>query len=225
MFVSYRSWNHDNELKEPDKEGAVEFFEFSPLELEYLDGYDEKYGNDMNRYLSAQLYERLKEHYCDNNKDSDSVIQEICEMLEKRSSDSPMYMDHAYFSGIILLKTILANKRKIDSSYMDVLTAIIIHNSMFKFYFNKESKRPLDVNDGQPLAYLLMLCDELQCWDRTAYGQNTRSEISPWDFDLTFHEGKIRSVYYYDESMFEKTLSSKYYRNMVSQPSKEDSNI
>ena len=86
MFVSYRSWNHDNELKEPDKEGAVEFFEFSPLELEYLDGYDEKHGNDMNRYLSAQLYERLKEHYCDNNKDSDSVIQEICEMLEKRSN-------------------------------------------------------------------------------------------------------------------------------------------
>ena len=216
LFVSYRSWNHDNELKEPSKEGAVEFFSFSPSETEYLDGYDERYGNDMNRYLSAQLYDRLKEHYCDKNKDSESVMQEICEMLEKRSSDSPMYMDHAYFSSVILLKTMLANKKRMDSSDMDILIAIMIHNSMFRFYFNRGVNRPLNMNDGQPLAYLLMLCDELQCWDRIAYGQNTRSEISPWDFDLTFHEGKIRAVYYYDESLFEKTLSSKYYNNMIS---------
>lgn len=225
LFVSYKSWNHnDDELKEPFKDDVVEFFSFNKSDLEYLYDYNEKCGLNMNYYIATQLYNRLKENYYDNtDKSPNSIIDDIYKMLENRSGDSPKYMDHAYFSGIILLKTMLQNKKKMDSSDVDVLTAIIIHNSMFRFYFNK-CKKPLNINYGQPLAYLLMLCDELQCWDRTAYGQNTRSEISPWDFDLTFHTGKIRAVYYYDESLFERTLLSKYYRNMISQSSKDDPN-
>ena len=49
-----------------------------------------------------------------------------------------------------------------------------------------------------PLAFLLMLCDELQCWDRTAYGRNSRSELHPMAVDFDFSGNAIHAIYYYD---------------------------
>jgi len=58
---------------------------------------------------------------------------------------------------------------KINDKHIDSLTAILMHNSLFKFaisfYKDDDAKGPLKM-DKHPLAYLLMLCDELQCWDR-----------------------------------------------------------
>ena len=70
--------------------------------------------------------------------------------------------------------------------------------------------------DGQPLAYLLMLCDELQCWDRASYGQNSRSGIYAFDFDMEFPaDGGMRFIYYYDKAYESKVLSAKAYRDML----------
>ena len=55
-----------------------------------------------------------------------------------------------------------------------------------------------------PLAYLLMLCDELQCWDRTPYGRNSRSELHPFDCKFIFSTNSIDAVYIYDESEIPK---------------------
>ena len=51
-----------------------------------------------------------------------------------------------------------------------VLTSILLHNSLFKFSVafyksGKDAKPPLKAG-SHPLAWMLMLCDELQCWDR-----------------------------------------------------------
>lgn len=55
-----------------------------------------------------------------------------------------------------------------------------------------------------PLAYLLMLCDELQCWDRTAYGRNSRTELHPMAASFDFSGNAIRAIYYYDQEEQEK---------------------
>lgn len=217
LFVSYQSWNHtDKYLADESKlEYPDEFLSISSDDLKKLKDYDPCSDNSINRYFAVQLYERMKD-YCGypGDKTPEEIIADIRTTLDNKTVDSPKFMDHAYFSGVMLFKNMLDSKIEITSAEMDVICAILLHNSLFKFYFRKKGK-PLSLCDGQPIAYLLMLCDELQCWDRTAYGQNTRSEISPWDFDLTFHKGKLRTVYYFDEMLFDKTLRSKAYKQMI----------
>ena len=51
---------------------------------------------------------------------------------------------------------------------------------------------------------MLMLCDELQCWDRTAYGRNSRTELHPMGARFDFSGGGIAAEYYYDRAEHEK---------------------
>ena len=51
-----------------------------------------------------------------------------------------------------------------------------------------------------PLGWLLALCDELQCWDRTAYGRNSRTELHPMGAEFDFSNNAVSAVYYYDEN-------------------------
>ena len=119
------------------------------------------------------------------------------------------FMDHAYFSATRLYREIedSVGIGEINEKHVDALTAILLHNSLFKFaisfFKGKNYKRPLRMNE-HPLAYLLMLCDELQCWDRTAYGRNSRTELHPMAADFDFRNNAIRAIYYYDKEEQEK---------------------
>ncbi len=135
-----------------------------------------------------------------------------------------LYMDHAYFSGLMLAKIYLARHKSIvtyeqlPQEVLDAFCAIILHNSLFKFTMRGflHTKETLRLSDRQPLAYLLMLCDELQCWDRASYGQNSRSGIYAFDFDMDFSPaGGMRWIYYYDKTYESKVLSAKSYRDML----------
>lgn len=158
--------------------------------------------------------------------------------MEHRAVDSILYMDHAYFSGLLLLKRLLSVKDENGNyvSYdfsskeplreMDSLIAILLHNSLFRFEFgvigsykSGDLSKRMSLADNQPLAYLLMLCDELQCWDRTAYGQNTRRQMSPYGADIHFGEnGKICMTYQFDSQFEEKCKASGSYKNMNHSP-------
>ena len=119
------------------------------------------------------------------------------------------FMDHAYFSAVRLYQEIVKDpddpgKIKadiMDRNHLDALTAILLHNSLYKFAiaFYKIDDDPLPM-DLHPLAYLLMLCDELQCWDRTAYGRNSRIELHPTDADFDFSNNAIKAIYHFDKS-------------------------
>ena len=120
------------------------------------------------------------------------------------------FMDHAYFSSARLFHEIenSVGTEKINKKHIDALTAILLHNSMFKFavsfYKDKDKhKEPLKMS-VHPLAYLLMLCDELQCWDRTAYGRNSRTELHPMAADFDFSNNAIHAIYYYDKEEQDK---------------------
>ena len=119
------------------------------------------------------------------------------------------FMDHAYFSAVRLYHEIIKDpddpeKIKpeiISRDHLDAFTAILLHNSLYKFAvaFYKTDDNPLPM-DLHPLAFLLMLCDELQCWDRTAYGRNSRIELHPMDVDFDFSNNAVCAVYHFDKS-------------------------
>lgn len=143
------------------------------------------------------------------------------EYILKKIHDKPIspeafgyFMDHAYFSAGRLFRELeqAIGIDKINDKHIDSLTAILMHNSLFKFaisfYKDDDAKGPLKM-DKHPLAYLLMLCDELQCWDRTSYGRNSRSELHPMSTDFDFKNNSIHAVYYYDKDEQEKIDSFK----------------
>ncbi len=119
------------------------------------------------------------------------------------------FLDHAYFSSVRLYREIV-NSIGIDAvteKHVDALTAILLHNSLYKFaisfYKAENAKEPLRM-EIHPLAWMLMLCDELQCWDRTAYGRNSRTELHPMAASFDFSDNAIRAIYYYDRDEQEK---------------------
>ena len=119
------------------------------------------------------------------------------------------FMDHAYFSSVRLYREI-ENSLGIEAvteKHVDALTAILLHNSLYKFaisfYKSSDAKEPLRMT-VHPLAWMLMLCDELQCWDRTAYGRNSRTELHPMEAEFEFSNDMICATYYYDREEQEK---------------------
>lgn len=112
------------------------------------------------------------------------------------------FMDHAYFSATTLFKKLFCELGcPMEREHLDALTGILTHNSLYKFsiaHYKEDGNTPLAVSD-HPLAYMLMLCDELQCWDRTAYGRNSKKELHPMDCRFDFSGNAIRAIYLYDE--------------------------
>ena len=128
-------------------------------------------------------------------------------------NDNGYFMDHAYFSSARLcgelFETVGAKRGAagINRAHVDVLSAIMLHNSLFKFaiaYYKDDDRKPELKAELHPLAYMLMICDELQCWDRTAYGRNSRTELHPMAAAFDFSDGCIDAVYYYDAEESQK---------------------
>ena len=117
------------------------------------------------------------------------------------------YMDHAWFSANRLFQELTKPAEAggvmtsdLDPLHIDALTAIVLHNSLYKFKVARSYKTwPVQLRiEWHPLAYLLMLCDELQCWDRTAYGRNSRTELHPMAAQFDFSGNAAAVTYFYD---------------------------
>lgn len=126
-------------------------------------------------------------------------------------------MDHGYFSALRLYQG-LTEAMGIDTdkdstiqgtiqcAHVDALSAIMLHNNLFKYsilYYRTGAKPPLDMK-LHPLAWLLMLCDELQCWDRAAYGRNSRTQLQPMGADFDFSGNRLVAMYLFDEDEQDK---------------------
>ena len=184
----------------------------------------------LNDLYAKAIVERLSESYLERTEVEPYYAEhQLRKALQDRAiHDNPaekdyLYMDHAYFSGLMLAKTFLNRHKEIDcydkmpQAVLDAFCAILMHNSLFKFTMRSflHTQEPLRLSDGQPLCYLLMLCDELQCWDRASYGQNSRNGIYAFDFDLTFTAEGMRWMYYYDQCYETKVLAAKSYQDML----------
>ena len=128
------------------------------------------------------------------------------------------YMDHAYFSSLLLYHMLEAameadtkegsrtRPQVFGTAHVDALGAILLHYDLYTYSiaFSEEGTKPKLSMDMHPLAWLLLLCDELQCWDRTAYGRNSRKELHPMAVEFDFSKDRILARYLYDEKEQDK---------------------
>jgi hypothetical protein len=128
------------------------------------------------------------------------------------------YMDHAYFSSLLLYHMLEAametgvkeGSRKrpqvFGPAHVDALGAILLHYDLYTYSIasSEDGTKPKLSMDMHPLAWLLLLCDELQCWDRTAYGRNSRKELHPMAVEFDFSKDRILARYLYDEKEQDK---------------------
>ena len=140
-------------------------------------------------------------------------LLDVIERKPTKPDEFGYYMDHAFFSSARLFAELvkILGPQNIKKEHVDALSAILLHNSLYKFaiaFYKTPEKRkaPLDVA-LHPLAWMLMLCDELQCWDRTAYGRNSRTELHPMAASFDFSDSAITAVYFYDRAEREKIVN------------------
>ena len=175
--------------------------------------------SSIHEILAQNIYERLGKRY-------GKTLQQVREEAIARKPCAPEeyggFMDHAYFSAVVLFRELLelGGAGAFRTETVDAISAIALHNSMYKFSItnirDKENNRPLRM-EYHPLAYLLMLCDELQCWDRVAYGQNSRKELHPAGCGFAFGDNRIDAVYQYDKALEARSVAaSGTYKKMKS---------
>lgn len=132
----------------------------------------------------------------------------VADTLSRYTSSQPRYMDHAYFSAALLARQIFdKNPEGFTEGTLDALTAILLHNS-----FNKVKKSDLTgkvdlkpvARDGHPLAYLLILCDELQCWDRQAFGLSSRKDPLAWNAEFEVGDNEVEVTYLFESDQVEE---------------------
>ena len=182
-----------------------------PAEQEKLKAlYGGRVFRDVTELLAAVITEKLGAVYGFTEDFMDRKIRSKAGCPEENG----YFMDHAFFSAGRLYQELarILKAEKIEKYHIDALTAIMLHNSLFKFaivgYKSDNLKAPLKA-ELHPLAWMLMLCDELQCWDRTAYGRNSRNELHPMAVDFSFAGQAIRAKYYYDREERDKITAYK----------------
>ncbi len=167
--------------------------------------FEELYGrrfSTTSELLSCDITAKLGRDYGF----TEEYMLDVLNRKPTRPQDFGYFMDHAFFSAARLCQEMIRILKpdKIGRMHVDALSAIMLHNSLYKFavafYKDKKPekrKAPLRM-DQHPLAFLLMLCDELQCWDRTSYGRNSRKELHPVSADFDFSNQSVSAVYSYD---------------------------
>ena len=112
------------------------------------------------------------------------------------------FIDHGFYSAIILLKWygFLIQSCQYKPEYffypvLDSASAILLHN----YYKNVIMKAPFEKGSlsphEHPIAFLLILCDELQEWDREAYGILDRKQARAGDVSLRVTDERLDVTY------------------------------
>ena len=128
----------------------------------------------------------------------------VADTLRYCATHQPRFMDHAYFSAALLTRQIFdKNPESFSMEILDVLSAILLHNSLNKAD-KSDMKDRVDLKpvarEDHPLAYLLILCDELQCWDRQAFGLTSRKDPLAWSAEFEVKDNEIRVTYLFESS-------------------------
>lgn len=153
----------------------------------------------------------------------------IKDKLDERASNSPKFMDHGYFSAVLLAKKLFETDNfAFGIEELDVLTAILLHNSLNKFDLKSiENYHSISCLE-HPLAYLIILCDELQVWDRLAYGKESKNDPIAWNIMLNIKGQLIETEYWFDTVLVRNPIDgstkiNKSYLEMTTKENPDDS--
>lgn len=114
------------------------------------------------------------------------------------------FIDHGFFSAILVLNSygsLIQKYTDKNNGYffypiVDSATAILLHN-----FYDKTLRKQEPFELGKfipkksPIAYLLILCDELQEWNRQPYGVLDKKKSHVNDLDVTINDGEMKVKY------------------------------
>lgn len=113
------------------------------------------------------------------------------------------FIDHGFFSSILVLNSYgyLIQKYAKNHDFffypiVDSASAILMHN----YYRNVLQKDPFNLKQlhpsQSPLAFMLILCDELQEWGRKPFGIKDKQKGQVNDFDIIIDDDTLDVKYY-----------------------------
>lgn len=173
----------------------------------------DKIIHDTDELFAYVLAKDLSKEYYFSEKEMLDVLR----AKPAKPNQFGFFMDHGYFSATVLFRKLFCDfELELEKEHIDALSAIILHNSLYKFSvadYKSRSNIPFKA-ELSPLAFMLMLCDEMQCWDRTAYGRNSKLEMHPMSCELEFSDNEIKAAYIFDDDM--KCKADKFKEELAS---------
>lgn len=179
----------------------------SRFEDEFFKKYNKhryKFHNNAISILSQSISSNFGLHINEIKKN----IHNFVESMKEKS-----FIDHGFYSAVIILRWYyyLVKTTNWNPSYFyfpvaDSASAIFLHN----YYKHGLMKKPFHLESmkakSHPIAYLLILCDEIQEWNRKGFGEKDISNLIITDFNITITESKM-AIYYkltpkHDENTF-----------------------
>ena len=161
--------------------------------------------------FARSFTEHFPDHvYINITKPTDLMAHRIHETLgldiRAAAKDIPDYIrrggkicmvDHGVYSSLVVLKWYATAIQKLGADgyslffpVLDSATAILLHN-----YYSVYGLQGAPFNLGpmsayrNPTAYLLILCDSLQEWNRASYGVSNQTKVYPSDASLDLDDG------------------------------------
>jgi len=199
-FVSFISVADDKSSADP----FLDYFNFAALdsigEILYKSVFTKKFTESLP--AGIQLDPLKPTHLIAYNLsatlglDFETIQEAITHFLNAMQRNG--FVDHGYYSAIILLKwygyLIQKSGLPADILYhpaLDSASAILLHN----YYRNVLMKQPFSLGalgaQRHPVGYLLILCDELQEWNRTAYGIKDKKRILAETSDIEINDNTL----------------------------------
>lgn len=112
------------------------------------------------------------------------------------------FVDHAFYSALALLKWFCSLAQHTENTaqmllfpILDISAAILLHNFYRGTLLKEPFRRPPLPLKMDPLSFLLMLCDELQEWNRQAYGTADKLAVPVENMTLSVDEEKLQVHY------------------------------
>ena len=167
-----------------------------PFTRAYYDAYESCSYIDLltpNDLLAQRIHETLGTDLAETKKAVDKFVDVMA---------ASGFIDHGYYSAMIILKwygyAIQMSGDHPERFYWPILdsaTAILLHN----YYRNVLQKKPFNLGpmaaQKNPIAFLLILCDELQEWNREAHGILTRTFTLADTVHLSVKNGYLSATY------------------------------
>lgn len=117
--------------------------------------------------------------------------------------DNREFLDHGYYSALLLGNKFQNTSQPFTKDIIDVLVAILIHNSLIphdlKDIARKAGTFKQQVSaETHPLSYLILLMDEIQCWDREPFGFTSKKDPLAWKTEFEISDSVFKAEYVFD---------------------------
>ena len=144
-------------------------------------------------------------------------MDEIKDKLDHFTSDMAKFgfIDHGFYSAIIVLKWYgyliqISNgdPKRFYNAIVDSAGAILLHNYYRNVIRKQFTHRPLNAGE-YPIAFMLMLCDELQEWNRAGYGTAEKFRTQAKYAKISIGDDALDITYLAEKGVIEQTFITK----------------